>query len=75
VTSETEDSVGHGLLDWLRERALAERHIKAEDLAVLRVVARPAEVCEIVEAAHRLQREHGIRQRRHAAAKGPEALN
>ena len=62
-----------GLLDWLHGRALAERHINAEDLAVLRVVERPAEVCEIVEAAHRRQREHGIRQRRRAVSKPPSA--
>jgi uncharacterized protein (TIGR00730 family) len=62
-----------GLLEWLRDRALAERHINAEDLAVLRVVERPAEVCEIVEAAHVRQREHGIQQRRRAATKPPSA--
>ena len=56
-----------GLLDWLRARALAERRIGAEDLAMLRVVRDPAEVCEIVDAAHRRQREQAHHQRRRAA--------
>lgn len=55
-----------GLLDWLRARALAERHISAADLATLHVVKQPAEVCEIVDAAHKRQREHGTRQKRRA---------
>ncbi len=61
-----------GLLDWLRARALAERHISAADLATLHVVKQPAEVCEIVDAAHKRQREHGTRQKRrtmHTAAR------
>jgi uncharacterized protein (TIGR00730 family) len=53
-----------GLLEWLRARALAERHIDAEDLAMLRVLRRPSEVCEIVDAALRRQREQVSRQRR-----------
>jgi uncharacterized protein (TIGR00730 family) len=53
-----------GLLGWLRTRALADRRIDPEDLAVLRVVREPAEVCAIVDAAHRRQREHAGRQRR-----------
>jgi uncharacterized protein (TIGR00730 family) len=53
-----------GLLEWLRARALADGRIDAEDLAVLDVVRRPSEVCEIVDAAHRRQREQGSRQRR-----------
>ncbi|MGP0100085.1 MAG: TIGR00730 family Rossman fold protein, partial [Solirubrobacteraceae bacterium] len=57
-----------GLLDWLRARALAERHIDAEDLAVLHVVKQPSEVCAIVDAACRRQREHGSRQRRRTTA-------
>ncbi len=62
------DGEWDGLLDWLHARALAERHIDAEDLAVLHVVKRPSEVCEIVDAAHRRQREHGGRQRRRTVA-------
>jgi uncharacterized protein (TIGR00730 family) len=53
-----------GLLEWLRARALAQRRIDAKDLAVLHVVRQPSEVCEIVDAARRLQREHGSRRRR-----------
>ena len=58
------DDEWDGLLEWLHERALAEGRIDAEDLAVLRVVNRPSEVCEIVDAALRRQREHGRRQKR-----------
>jgi uncharacterized protein (TIGR00730 family) len=53
-----------GLLEWLRARALAERHIDAEDLAMLSLVRRPSEVCEMVDAARRRQREQVSRQRR-----------
>jgi hypothetical protein len=61
------DGEWDGLLDWLRARALVERRIGAEDLAMLRVVRDPAEVCEIVDAAHRRQREQAHHQRRRAA--------
>lgn len=40
-----------GLLDWLRDRGLANRRIDAADLAYLHSVRRPAEVVEIVDAA------------------------
>ena len=53
-----------GLLAWLRERALADHRIDPEDLAALHLVGQPAEVCEIVDAAYRRQREHGRRQPR-----------
>ena len=55
-----------GLLQWLRARALAQRRIDPQDLAVLQLVREPAEVCAIVQAAHVRQREHGRRQRRRA---------
>jgi uncharacterized protein (TIGR00730 family) len=58
------DGEWDGLLEWLHARALAERRIDAEDLAVLRVVKRPSEVCEIVDAARGRLREHGSRQKR-----------
>jgi len=58
------DGEWDGLLEWLRVRALAERHIEAADLAALRVVSQPSEVCEIVDSAHRRQREHSSRQKR-----------
>jgi len=61
------DGEWDGLLEWLRSRALAEGRIDADDLAVLHVVDRPAEVCAIVDAAHRRQREHGHRGRRRTA--------
>jgi uncharacterized protein (TIGR00730 family) len=58
------DGEWDGLLEWLHVRALAEKRIDPEDLAVLRVVRQPSEVCEIVDAARRRQREHGMRQKR-----------
>ena len=57
-----------GLLDWLRSRVLAEKRIEAEDLEVLHLVERPADVCEIVDAARRRQREHTSRQKRRTTA-------
>jgi len=53
-----------GLLAWLRSHALADARIDAADLDVLRLVSDPAQVCAIVEAAHRRQRELGRTQRR-----------
>jgi len=58
------DGEWDGLLEWLRARVLAEGRIAAGDLAVLQVVEQPSEVCEIVDAAHRRQREHSSRQKR-----------
>ena len=57
-----------GLLEWLRAHPLAEGRVDAEDLAMLHVVNEPDEVCAIVNAAHRRQREHGRRQWRRTAA-------
>jgi uncharacterized protein (TIGR00730 family) len=63
------DGEWDGLLDWLRTRALAERHISAADLAMLHVVEQPAEVCEIVDAALEAQREHRGRARARTVSK------
>jgi len=53
-----------GLLEWVRDRALAEGRIEVADLACLHTVGRPADVAAIVDAAGRLQRAHGLRQPR-----------
>ena len=53
-----------GLLDWLRERALADGRIDAADLDGLHLVQHPAEVCEIVDAACKRQQDYGHSQRR-----------
>jgi uncharacterized protein (TIGR00730 family) len=45
-----------GLVDWLRERALADRRIDAGDLAGLHLVDDPAEVVRLVTAARERQR-------------------
>jgi predicted Rossmann-fold nucleotide-binding protein len=51
-------SVGEwdGLLDWLRERALAGHRINATDVASLHIVADPHDVVRIVTAARDGQR-------------------
>jgi hypothetical protein len=53
-----------GLIEWLRARALAERRIDPSDLDLLHVLEEPAQICEIVDAAHERQRLDGRRQRR-----------
>jgi uncharacterized protein (TIGR00730 family) len=58
------DGEWDGLLEWLRTRALAERHIDAGDLEVLHQVSQPSEVCAIVDAAQERQRAYGRRVRR-----------
>jgi uncharacterized protein (TIGR00730 family) len=58
------DGEWDGLLEWLRDRAFAEKRINAGDLAVISVVAQPSEVREIVDAGRARQREHGRAQRR-----------
>ena len=55
-----------GLLGWLRGHALAQRRIDPADLDFVHTVARPSEVCAIVDAAHRRQREYGRHQPRRA---------
>ncbi len=61
------DGEWDGLVQWLRTRALADHRIDADDLALLRVVKHPSEVCAIVDEALPRQREHGRRQRRRTA--------
>jgi uncharacterized protein (TIGR00730 family) len=58
------DGEWDGLLAWLRERALADGRIDAADLDVLHLVERPAQVCDIVDAAYERQRAHGRHIRR-----------
>lgn len=53
-----------GLLEWLRQRALAAGRIDAADLADLDVVTHPAEVARIVTAAREGQRAQARHQRR-----------
>jgi uncharacterized protein (TIGR00730 family) len=56
-----------GLLGWLRAHALADGRIDAGDLDFVHVVRRPAEVCQIIDAAHARQRAYGARQHRRAS--------
>jgi uncharacterized protein (TIGR00730 family) len=64
------DGEWDGLLQWLRERALADGRIDAEDLAVMRQVSEPSQVCAIVDAARARQRAYsrGVRRRGDEAA-------
>ncbi len=55
----------------LRGTVLAEGHIDSDDLAVLHVVKRPSEVCEIVDRGRRRQREQGRRHRRRGSSSPP----
>ncbi len=64
------DGEWQGLVDWLRERALADGRIDAADLDVLQIVERPPEVRAIVDAAHERQRAYGRSQRRRSAPAG-----
>jgi uncharacterized protein (TIGR00730 family) len=64
------DGEWDGLIEWLRDRALAEGRIDADDLAVLHVVKQPSEVCAIVDAARRRQRDHVGRQKRSTTTNG-----
>jgi uncharacterized protein (TIGR00730 family) len=46
-----------GLIEWLRAQALADGRISKQDLALLHVAQTPEEVCAIVDAASKRQRE------------------
>jgi uncharacterized protein (TIGR00730 family) len=61
------DGEWDGLLEWLRERALAEQHIDAEDLDVFKLIREPSEVCAIVAEACVRQRRHAEHHRRRTA--------
>ena len=56
-----------GLLEWLRARALADRRLDPGDLDSLKPAGGPAEVLEIVDAAHRRQHARGRDQPRRGA--------
>ena len=53
-----------GLVDWMRERALTDGRIDYADMDLLHVLEVPAQICEIVDAAHERQLLDGRRQRR-----------
>ena len=52
-----------GLLEWLRERALADGRIEPSELALLHVESDPDEIVKIVAGAQRRQRMSGGRRR------------
>ncbi|HTU78024.1 MAG TPA: TIGR00730 family Rossman fold protein [Solirubrobacteraceae bacterium] len=58
------DGEWDGLLSWLRAWALADARIDDADLAIARVVQRPADVCAIVDAALERKRAYARRQHR-----------
>jgi uncharacterized protein (TIGR00730 family) len=47
-----------GMIEWLRDRALADRRIDGRDLAELQAVSDPRAIAEIVRSGHARQREH-----------------
>jgi uncharacterized protein (TIGR00730 family) len=55
-----------GLLAWLRSHALSQGRIDADDLDFVHTVAQPEDVCALVDAAQRRQREYVRRQPRRA---------
>jgi uncharacterized protein (TIGR00730 family) len=59
-----------GLLEWLREHALAAGRIDAADLQIMHRVRDPREVCPIVDAARERQLEQGARMLR-TVVQGP----
>jgi uncharacterized protein (TIGR00730 family) len=59
-----------GLLDWLRERALADGRVDARDLQAMHVVEHPEEVCQIVDGALERQRDYAHRQPRRRSPAG-----
>ena len=60
--------MGHGewdgLLEWLRDGAVADGRIGPSDLDLLHILEKPAQICEIVDAAYERQLIEGRRQRR-----------
>ena len=52
------DGEWDGLLEWLRERALADGRIDAGDLTMLHRVSEPSQVPAIVDAAYERQRDY-----------------
>jgi uncharacterized protein (TIGR00730 family) len=57
------DGEWHGLLQWLRERALADRRIDERDLDRLQLVGRPDEVREVIDRAYERQQAQARRVR------------
>jgi uncharacterized protein (TIGR00730 family) len=50
-----------GLLDWLRERPLADGRISPADLELLRTISDPRELCPLIDRHRRHQREYAER--------------
>jgi uncharacterized protein (TIGR00730 family) len=63
-----------GLLDWLRERALADGRISPHDLGLMHTISDPAELCPLIDSHRREQRRYaeriGLRPRRSAPPGG-----
>jgi uncharacterized protein (TIGR00730 family) len=53
-----------GLLDWLRERPLADGRIGAHDLELMRIVEDPSEACAVIEASAERERAYARAQPR-----------
>jgi len=62
-----------GLLAWLSARALADHRIELGDLELIHVINQPEQIREIVQHAHRRQREYAGTRRRRRRPAGPRA--
>lgn len=58
-----------GLLEWLRDRALADGRIDPADLEIMQVVERPEQVCEIVDGARARQLAYALGMRRRGSSR------
>jgi uncharacterized protein (TIGR00730 family) len=67
------DGEWDGLVQWLRENALADQRLDASDLESLHLVREPSQVCEIIDAACARQQAygHGLKRRTTDNAPGP----
>jgi uncharacterized protein (TIGR00730 family) len=62
------DGEWEGLLQWLRERALADGRIEQRDLDHVHLVSDAQEACDIIDSAHDRQRALGARAHRRGEA-------
>ena len=65
------DGEWDGLVQWLRNGALADQRIDADDLESLHLVREPSQVCKIVDAACARQQAYGHVQQRRTTDNAP----
>jgi uncharacterized protein (TIGR00730 family) len=67
------DGEWDGLVQWLRDGALADQRIDASDLESLHLVREPSQVCQIIDAACARQQAYGHGLQRRTTDNAPEA--